>query len=129
MPHTVRGLAASLGISKPATVKSLDKLEEWKLVERAPDRADGRSALLVTTPTGEARYREMTACLQRLIKQKKRRSPPQKSPAGWFFRPRLPRCPGRPPRRIPDRQTIAAIRRRGASYPSTACTRHAAPRQ
>jgi len=39
-PHTVRGLAARLEVSKPAITRSLDRLAELGLAKRAPDPRD-----------------------------------------------------------------------------------------
>ncbi len=51
-PHTVRGMAAVLGISKPAVTRALDTLEKHGFVRRAPDPADGRSVLVQRTVKG-----------------------------------------------------------------------------
>ena len=51
-PHTVRGLAARLEVSKPAITRSLDRLAELGLAKRAPDPRDRRSVLIVRTRRG-----------------------------------------------------------------------------
>jgi DNA-binding MarR family transcriptional regulator len=51
-PHTVRGMAAALGISKPAVTRALDTLARHGFVRRAPDPADGRSILVQRTVKG-----------------------------------------------------------------------------
>ncbi|HEX3351100.1 MAG TPA: MarR family transcriptional regulator [Acetobacteraceae bacterium] len=51
-PHTVRGLAAQLDISKPAVTRSLDRLEELALARRIVDPADRRSVLIQRTREG-----------------------------------------------------------------------------
>ncbi len=51
-PHTVRGLAARLDISKPAVTRSLDRLEELNLARRVIDPADRRSVLIQRTREG-----------------------------------------------------------------------------
>lgn len=51
-PHTVRGLAARLDISKPAVTRSLDRLEELNLARRVVDPADRRSVLIQRTREG-----------------------------------------------------------------------------
>jgi DNA-binding MarR family transcriptional regulator len=53
-PHTVRGLAATLEISKPAITRSLDRLVELNLAKRGPDPRDGRSVLVLRTMEGTA---------------------------------------------------------------------------
>jgi len=52
-PHTVRGLAQSLNISKPAVTRALDRLGEYGLLRREVDEADRRSVLVRRTETGE----------------------------------------------------------------------------
>ena len=42
-PHTVRGLAAELNISKPAITRALDRLGEFGLVRQKPNETDRRS--------------------------------------------------------------------------------------
>lgn len=51
-PHTVRGLAAQLGISKPAITRSLDRLGALGLARRAEDPRDRRSVVVQRTRTG-----------------------------------------------------------------------------
>lgn len=58
-PHTVRGLASKLNISKPAITRSIDKLSERDLVQRKPDPSDRRSVLVSRTTKGNAFIREV----------------------------------------------------------------------
>lgn len=51
-PHTVRGMAARLSVSKPAITRSLDRLTELGLAKRAPDPRDRRSVLVTRTRRG-----------------------------------------------------------------------------
>jgi len=51
-PHTVRGLAARLSVSKPAITRSLDRLTELGLAKRGPDPRDRRSVLVQKTRKG-----------------------------------------------------------------------------
>ena len=60
-PHTVRGLAAYLRVSKPAIVRALDALSDAGLVRRKPDPADGRSVLVEPTRNGRALVRRIAA--------------------------------------------------------------------
>ena len=53
-PHTVRGLAAELNISKPAISRALDRLGELSLVRRKVDPMDRRSVLVQPTQAGDA---------------------------------------------------------------------------
>ena len=51
-PHTVRGLAGGLQISKPAVTRALDRLGNLGFMRRTPDEADKRSVLLQRTVKG-----------------------------------------------------------------------------
>lgn len=51
-PHTVRGLAEALNISKPAITRALDRLSELGMVRRKPDEQDRRSVLVQRTVKG-----------------------------------------------------------------------------
>src|SRR3954470_22462952 len=53
-PHTVRGLAAELNISKPAITRALDRLGELGLARRKVDPMDRRSVLVQQTREGNA---------------------------------------------------------------------------
>ena len=53
-PHTVRGLAARLDISKPAITRSLDRLTDLSLARRLPDPSDRRSVLVSRTRDGSS---------------------------------------------------------------------------
>lgn len=51
-PHTVRGLASDLKISKAAISRALDRLSQLELVRRKVDDADRRSVLVQRTSKG-----------------------------------------------------------------------------
>jgi DNA-binding MarR family transcriptional regulator len=51
-PHTVRGLAAALGVSKPVITRALDTMGALKLVTRGRDEADRRNVLIRRTVDG-----------------------------------------------------------------------------
>lgn len=57
-PHTVRGLALSLNISKPAVTRALDRLSELGMVKRKIDESDRRSVLVQRTVKGSVYLRE-----------------------------------------------------------------------
>ena len=57
-PHTVRGLADTLNVSKPAITRALDRLSELELVRRKPDENDRRSVLIQRTVRGSVFLRE-----------------------------------------------------------------------
>lgn len=52
--HTVRGLAARLGVSKPVVTRALNSLSAIDLVKRRVDERDRRSVFIDLTPEGEA---------------------------------------------------------------------------
>src|SRR6266508_1174180 len=51
-PHTVRGLAAKLGVSKPVITRALDTMGKLGLVSRRRDEADRRSVIIQRTVKG-----------------------------------------------------------------------------
>lgn len=53
-PQTVRGLAITMGVSKPAITRAADKLQGLKLLTRTPDKKDKRSVFLSLTKAGQA---------------------------------------------------------------------------
>lgn len=57
-PHTVRGLAQQLRISKPAVTRGLDKLGKLELARRKTDENDRRSILVQRTVRGSVFLRE-----------------------------------------------------------------------
>lgn len=62
-PHTVRGLAATLNVSKPAITRALDHLGELDLTRRKTDPQDRRSVLVQRTPKGTSLLREMSTIM------------------------------------------------------------------
>ncbi len=60
-PHTVRGLAACLTLTKPAVSRALDRLAELEYVRRVPDRTDRRSVFIVATKLGELLVHHLAA--------------------------------------------------------------------
>lgn len=51
-PHTVRGLAAKLGVTKPVVTRALDTMGRMGLVSRRRDEADRRNVLVHRTVAG-----------------------------------------------------------------------------
>ncbi|EWY39214.1 MarR family transcriptional regulator [Skermanella stibiiresistens SB22] len=51
-PHTVRGLAATLNISKPAISRALDRLGRLGFIRRKRDETDRRNVLVQRTVKG-----------------------------------------------------------------------------
>lgn len=59
-PHTVRGLADTLRVSKPAVTRALDKLSDLGLLRRMVDAEDRRSVLIQRTVRGSVFLREFS---------------------------------------------------------------------
>ena len=51
-PHTVRGLAAKLGVTKPAITRALDTMGKMELVSRRRDDVDRRNVIVQRTVKG-----------------------------------------------------------------------------
>ncbi len=51
-PHTVRGLAAKLGVTKPVITRALDSMGAKGLVSRRRDSADRRNVIVQRTVEG-----------------------------------------------------------------------------
>lgn len=69
-PHTVRGLAARLEVSKPAITRSLDRLAELGLTKRAPDPRDRRSVLVTRTRRGNDYLSDLRSYITTALKAK-----------------------------------------------------------
>jgi len=57
-PHTVRGLAKTLNMSKPAVTRAVDRLENLEFVRRRTDEQDKRSVLVQRSVKGSVFLRE-----------------------------------------------------------------------
>lgn len=62
-PHTVRGLAETLMLAKPAITRALDTLERHELVKRVRDSKDLRNVFLERTPAGAQALRTLAAMM------------------------------------------------------------------
>jgi DNA-binding MarR family transcriptional regulator len=69
--QTVRGLAATLNVSKPAITRALDRLGELGLARRQIDRADRRSVLVRRTDAGEQLLRSIAMLMADAAKGQK----------------------------------------------------------
>lgn len=58
--HTVRGLAAELGVSKPVITRALDTLGQMGLLKRARDERDKRNVLVQRTVKGSVYLSELS---------------------------------------------------------------------
>jgi DNA-binding MarR family transcriptional regulator len=68
--QTVRGLAGTLDVSKPAITRALDRLAEFDLVRRKTDPADRRSVLVQRTPKGTSFIRDLRGIMKEAAKAK-----------------------------------------------------------
>lgn len=64
-PHTVRGLAAELGVTKPVITRALDTMGEMGLLKRKKDEKDKRSVLVQRTVRGAVYLNDLS---QRITK-------------------------------------------------------------
>ena len=62
-PHTVRGLAGELNVSKPAITRALDRLGELDLARRKLDPMDRRSVLVQRTLKGAALLKDIRSTM------------------------------------------------------------------
>jgi DNA-binding MarR family transcriptional regulator len=71
-PHTVRGLAAELRVSKPAITRALNRLGQLGLARRKRDERDRRNVLVQRTVKGSVYLSDfaeaVTAALDRLAR-------------------------------------------------------------
>ena len=51
-PHTVRGLAAKLNVTKPAITRALDTMGKMGIIDRRRDERDRRNVLIQRTVDG-----------------------------------------------------------------------------
>lgn len=69
-PHTVRGLAKKLGVTKPVITRALDTMGKLDLVSRRRDEADRRNVIIQRTVAGALAVERLgdiiTACAKEL---------------------------------------------------------------
>lgn len=58
--HTVRGLAAELGVAKPVITRALDTLGRMELLKRKKDERDKRNVLVQRTVKGSVYLSELS---------------------------------------------------------------------
>lgn len=73
-PHTVRGLANVLGVSKPVITRALNTLGSLGYLRRVRDEADRRNVFVAQTSTGQ----EFLESFERNIEQEGRSRAPAK---------------------------------------------------
>jgi len=69
-PHTVRGLAEVLAVSKPAITRAVNRLSELGLVRRKTDDVDRRSVFIQRTVKGSVFLREFGELIVQAAKEK-----------------------------------------------------------
>ena len=72
-PHTVRGLAARLGVSKPVVTRALNTLGALGYLRRQKDDRDLRNIFIEQTPQGLAFLEEFAELIARTEGQDERR--------------------------------------------------------
>lgn len=81
-PHTVRGLAARLKVSKPVVTRALNTLGGLGYLERRKDERDLRNVLVEGTKHGEAFLKSFAALIEKGIATKHVEAPARpRSPA------------------------------------------------
>ncbi len=74
-PHTVRGLAKLLDVSKPAITRAVNRLSELGMVRRKTDEADRRSVLIHRTVKGSVFLREFGELIVAAVNQEDKADP------------------------------------------------------
>jgi DNA-binding MarR family transcriptional regulator len=59
-PHTVRGLAAKLNVTKPVITRALDTMTRYGFIKRKPDENDKRSIFIQRTVKGAVYLSELS---------------------------------------------------------------------
>lgn len=67
-PHTVRGLAAKLRVSKPVVTRALNTLGALGYLRRQKDESDLRNIFVERTPAGSAFLEEFAGLIERAEK-------------------------------------------------------------
>lgn len=68
-PHTVRGLAQHLNVSKPAITRALDRLGRLGYIRRKIDQTDRRNVLVQRTVKGSVYLTEFAEVVRRAMGQ------------------------------------------------------------
>ncbi len=68
-PHTVRGLAEGLNISKPAITRALDALGRLDLLKRKRDETDRRNVLVQRTVKGSVYLSDFADLISKRAKE------------------------------------------------------------
>jgi len=71
-PHTVRGLAEILEVSKPAITRAIDRLGEFGLARRKTDPRDRRSVIVQRTVKGSVYLAEFAEIIHEATQERAR---------------------------------------------------------
>lgn len=71
-PHTVRGLAEGLNVSKPAITRAIDRLGEFGLARRKTDPRDRRSVVVQRTVKGSVYLAEFAEIINEATVERER---------------------------------------------------------
>ena len=71
-PHTVRGLAEILNVSKPAITRAIDRLGEFGLARRKTDPRDRRSVVVQRTVKGSVYLAELAEIISEATVERER---------------------------------------------------------
>ncbi len=71
-PHTVRGLAEILNVSKPAITRAIDRLGEFQLARRKTDPRDRRSIIVQRTVKGSVYLAEFAEIINEATEERDR---------------------------------------------------------
>jgi DNA-binding MarR family transcriptional regulator len=66
-PHTVRGLAAGLAMSKPAVCRAHDRLDRLGFARRKEDESDRRNVLVQRTVKGAVLMSDLGDAIERTL--------------------------------------------------------------
>ena len=80
-PHTVRGMAAKLKVSKPVVTRALNTLGAYGYVRRRKDDSDLRNVLVERTPQGTAFIEEFSGLIDSAVDTTRKRESVFRSPA------------------------------------------------
>ena len=80
-PHTVRGLAASLSVSKPVVTRALNTLGAFGYIRRQKDESDLRNIFVERTDAGQDFLQAFSALIEQSYDGSSERRPEGTAPA------------------------------------------------
>lgn len=76
-PHTIRSLAESLNVSKPAICRAVDTLSMMDLIKRKKDEEDRRNVFIQRTVTGSVFLSDLADIINEKLEQHTLKAEPQ----------------------------------------------------